>query len=123
MLTKALVMRPDETHETKEFDLPRDPGYEKLRDIIAPLLGNRACLEHVSVLADPSFSGSMKFKPLDMFVDDCGLLKGLPRNEAATLIYRRANFMGKTAVPPVDDPEKLNFIVGPAILFNRRVWF
>lgn len=121
MLTKLLIMRPNETSETKEIDLSRDPGYEKLRDIIAPLLGERACLEHVSVLAD--FSGATKYKPLDMFVDDTGLLKGLPRNEAATAIYRRANLMGKTHVPPVDDPEKLNFIVGPAILFNRRVWF
>lgn len=121
MLTRLLIMRPDKAHETKKFDLPRDPGYIKLRDIIAPLLGPTSCLEHVGVLAD--FTGATKFKPLDMFVDDRGLLKGLPRNEAATLIYRRANLMGKTHIPPVDDPEKLNFIVGPAVLFNRRVWF
>jgi len=60
---------------------------------------------------------------LDMFVDENGLMKQLPRNEVATTEYRRACLAGKTVVPPPSDPELLNFIVGPAVLFERRVWF
>lgn len=120
MQTKVLIMRPGQPHETREYDLPKAPGYEVLREIIAPIL-ERGALEHVSVWAD--FDGGFKYKPLDMFVDDCGLLKSLPRNEAATAIYRRANLMGRSSLPAADDPESLSFICGTAILFNRRVWF
>lgn len=118
--TKFLIMRSDLPHETQTIELPRDPGYIALRNIIAPLL-NKGNLEHVSVLAD--FHGETNYKPLDMFVDDSGLIKGLPRNEAATLIYRRANLMGRSAAPKVADPEQLSYICGTAILFSRRVWF
>ncbi len=38
-------------------------------------------------------------------------------------IYRRATQMGRSATPKQADPEMLNFIVGTAILFDRRVWF
>lgn len=121
MQTKVLIMRPDDqSNETREYDLPRAPGYEALRKIIAPIL-ERGALEHVSVWAD--FGGGTKYKALDMFVDDCGLLKNLPRNEAATVIYRRANQVGKSNQPKADDPEDLSFICGTAILFSRRVWF
>lgn len=120
MKTRILIMRPGQKNEQQEVDLPEDPGYHKLREIIAPLL-DKGELEHVSVLAD--FDGGTQYKPLDMFVDDRGLLKHLPRNEAATTIYRRANLTGRSAAPKVDDPEMLSSICGPAILFDRRVWF
>lgn len=120
MKTRILIMRPDQSHETREVDLPADPGYERLRTIIAPLL-DKGTLEHVSVLAD--FDGGKKYQPLDMFVDDCGLLKNLPRNEAATIIYRRANQLGRSGIAKAADPEMLSFICGPAVLFDRRVWF
>ncbi len=119
MKTKMLIMRPDQPHETVEIDLPEEPGYDKLSKIVEPLLNGP--LEQVSVWAD--FYGGTSYQPLDMFVHDCGLLEGLPRNEAATLIYRRANQMGKSSAPKVDDPEKLSFIAGVAVLFDRRVWF
>jgi hypothetical protein len=120
MITKITIMRPDQAHDGREFDLPREPGYHKLREILTPLLDG-AELEHVSVFAD--FAGGTNYKRADMFVDDRGLLKNLPRNEAATLIYRRANQMGRSSAPPLADPEQLSFICGPAILFNRIVWF
>lgn len=120
MTTKALIMRPDGSCETREYELARAPGYDKLKEILTPLLDG-AALEHVAVLAD--FSGGVKYGALDMFVDDTGLLKNLPRNEAATLLYRRANLMGRSAAPKASDPEMLSFICGPAVLFSRRVWF
>lgn len=52
-----------------------------------------------------------------MFVDEMGALKRLPRNDAATKIYRNS-FLSKR---PDDDPEKLPLIAGPAVVFLRRV--
>jgi hypothetical protein len=67
--------------------------------------------EHVSVL----FKGA----PADMFVDETGVLKGLPRNEAATAIYR-ANWLKQH---PEQDPEALPHIAGTAVVTGRRIWF
>ena len=53
-----------------------------------------------------------------MFVDEDGHAKGLPRNEAATAIYR-ASWMARN---PRDDPESLPWIAGDAAIFGRRVW-
>ena len=91
-------------------DLAPEPTYFALRDIIKPLL-NDADLEHVSVL--------FKGERADMFVDEIGLMKGLPRNDAATDIYR-ANTLARH---PNTAPESLSYIAGTAILFMRRVWF
>ena len=41
------------------------------------------------------------------------------RNEAATAIYRN-NVLSQV---PGKEPETLPCIVGPAVLFSRRVWF
>lgn len=98
-------------------ELFREPGYDVLNVIIKPLL-DRADMEHVSVLANFDLS-STDYRPLDMFVDDIGLKKGLPRNEAATTIYWR-NWM---TYHPGANPEALHFISGPAVLFSRRVWY
>lgn len=115
--TKYLIMRPDEPHETCTIEWPLDPGYSRLKKLLMPLLdGNH--LEHVSVLAD--FDGGTDFKRADMFVDECGALNGLPRNEAATAIYRRNAL---TRAPADYDTEQLPAIYGPAILFARLVWF
>lgn len=120
MQTKYLIMRPDHPHETREADLAREPLYTTLAALIRPLLDG-GDLEHVNVWAD--FSGGKKYRNLDMFVDDCGLIKHLPRNEAATILYRRANQLGMTAAAKAPDIEQLSHIAGTAILFNRRVWF
>jgi hypothetical protein len=54
-----------------------------------------------------------------MFVDEDGHGRERPRNEAATTIYR-ANWLRQH---PGVDPETLPWIAGPAVLFDRRVWF
>jgi hypothetical protein len=118
--TRYCVITPNGTRIVTSTALERVPGFSFLRELIEPLLGG-ADMEHVSVWAD--FDGGTKYKALDMFVDEDGLRKGLSRNVIATEHYRRANLMGKTTIPKVADPELLNFIVGPALLFDRRVWF
>lgn len=110
MKTTYHVLRVGKQLETASADLPEQPGYDKLRKLITPLLDG-ANLEHVAVLHDG--------KRTDMFVDDTGALKGLPLNPEATAIYRN-NTMSQH---PETDPESLPAIYGPAILFDRRVWF
>jgi hypothetical protein len=112
MKTTIKIFRPDGTVEERDVSdtMTAEPGYSALRDLITPLLDGRN-MEHVSVLHDGQRA--------DMFVDEEGHLLGLPRNEAATTIYRN-NWL--TQHPDVD-PETIPFIVGPAVLFSRRVWF
>ena len=110
-MTTITVMRPDAEPETQEVvGLKAEPGYQALKAIVEPLIDG-APLEHVTVLHD----GERR----DMFVDECGSLNGLPRNEAATAIYRN-NWLTQN---PKADPESLPAIYGPAVLFSRRVWF
>lgn len=109
--------------DAKEFEgeLLQNPGFQAIDAIVAPLLGGKGTnMEHVNVWAD--YDGGENFTQLDMFIDYIGMSKGLRRNEEATTIYRRANQMGLTQVPKAN-PEQLNYIVGPAVLFSRRVWF
>lgn len=118
--TRFLVMRPGLPHESGAVEWPREPMLAQLRSTILPFL-NGGDLEHVSVLADPTFVIGTRgtWRPLDMFVDENFALKGLPLNDAATVIYRR-NWLLQH---PGDDPESLDQICGPAVLFSRRVWF
>lgn len=118
--TKWTIFRVDGTKQEFSGELHREPGYDTLKIILDPLL-NGGHLEHVSVWAD--YAGGEKYQALDMFVDEDGHSKDLPRNEMATTIYRRATMEGKTGVEAPKDPEELSFCVGPAILFSRRVWF
>lgn len=110
MLTKFTIYRPGAEPEEREVDLAEIPGYRDLRVLIKPLLDG-AGLEHVAVLHD----GERR----DMFVDEFGAIRRLPRNEAATAIYRNATLTRE----PGTDPETIPAIYGPAILFARRVWF
>jgi hypothetical protein len=118
--TKMLIMRPDQPHETQECELPREPGYDRLRVLLRPLLDG-AELEHVYVLAD--FNGGTSYRRCDMFVDEFGAINRLPRNEAATEIYRRAYLRARSRQQQLIDPEQLAYIHGPAVLFDRIVWF
>jgi hypothetical protein len=118
--TRYRIIRTGREDEVHEVQLPREPGYHLLKQIITPHLDG-ADLERVAVWA--AFDDAGQLGALDMFVDDEGLLKGLPRNEVATAHYRRANQLDMTAAPKAPDIEMLNFIAGPAILFSRRVWF
>ncbi len=106
------ILRANGVEETSQIDWPHDPGYDRLKALIEPLLDG-AHLEHVSVLH--------KGGRADMFVDKEGHCKDppLPRNEAATAIYRAATMRRE----PKTDPESLPYIVGTAILFDRMVWF
>ena len=112
---RILVMKPNGPNETRTFELPERPAYGELRELLRLLLGD-VDPEHVSVLAD--FAGGLVFKRADMFVDEMGHRKGLPRNENATVIYPRNALLHQG----VRDPETLNWIAGPAILFERIVW-
>jgi hypothetical protein len=110
MGTGYTIYRTDGTSERREASLSPEPGYDALAQLIRPILDG-ADLEHVSVLHER--------KRRDMFVDDIGAVKGLPRNEAATAIYRN-NWLSRN---PGADPESIPAIYGTAILFDRRVWF
>lgn len=132
MLTKWKLIRPDGVISYFQNDMPKDPGYDMLRSIISPLI-ERGQIEQVYVWADYEHDGlkqsrqghqlDWNFKALDMFVNENGFSQKLKRNEIATTIYRRATMEGRNSRPPPNDPEKLDFIVGPAVLFSRRVWF
>lgn len=117
--TKVKVIQVDGTETLAEFELDDEPSYAALMAVVQPRLDGHWS-EHVNVWDD---FGDGEMRHLDMFVDETGLIKGLPRNDKATIIYRRANLCGMSAVLPVSNPELLNVIVGPAVLFNRRVWF
>jgi hypothetical protein len=114
MKTVYHVMKTDGTKQTDEIDWPAEPDYPHIKNLIEPLIGG-APLEHVTVLHGG--------KRADMFVSELGSLKltarpPLPRNEAATAIYRN-NWMTRH---PGTDPETLPPIHGTAILFDRIVW-
>lgn len=109
MLTRFTIFRVGQEPKTAEADLPPEPGYHALKAIINPLLDGE--LEHVTVLHED--------ERRDMFVDENGVLKELPRNEAATAIYRN-NWLTQH---PDAAPEDLSAIYGTAVLFSRRVWF
>jgi hypothetical protein len=107
--TKYTVLQPDGGSDVRYVTWPVEPGYEAIRDVVEPIL--KADLEHVTVL--------YKDKRTDMFVDDCGALKHLPRNDAATEIYRAAYLKRH----PDTDKEKMPAIYGTAIIFDRQVWY
>lgn len=112
MQTEYTLYRVDGSVETFCADLPAEPEYDELASVIATALDLEPLeFEHVYIL--------LNGEPGDMFVHERGKLIGLPRNEAATRIYR-ANTLARE---PGTDPEHLDYIVGPAIVFSRRIWF
>jgi hypothetical protein len=100
----------DSAVKTGTIEWPGEPGFDAINKLVQPLIGG-GHIEHVSVLHEG--------KPRDMFVDEEGLIKGFERNERATRIYR-TNWLTRH---PDCDPETLNFIAGPAVLFTKRVWY
>ncbi len=107
MKTDYIVYLPGGQVEVGVKDLPEQPSLDELYAITKPYI--KGWLEHVSV----NFGGAR-----DMFVDEEGLLLGLPFNRFATEIYHAAA-IGRGISPHVLSP-----VVGPAILFpKRRVWF
>lgn len=106
MTIRMTVYRTDGSEEVVETDLPPRPNLHQLKEVMAPYFQN-AYTEHVNVLVG------------DMFVDEDGFTKNLPRNEKATAIYRN-NWLTQH---PNTDPEMMAFIVGPAVVFSDRVWY
>jgi hypothetical protein len=109
--TKYRVFTEAGTVTDHEILMEKKPVYEDLRSVVEPHLGG-ARLMHVRVLCPEIGHWT------DMFIDDMGALKRLPRNEAATKLYRNG-FLSKS---PNEDPEKLPYIAGPAVVFSRSVW-
>lgn len=109
-MTAYKIIAADGTVTEDEIEWPKDPGYDRLRDLVVPLLGN-VWLEHVRVLDEGRYK--------DMFVAEAGHRLKLPRNEKATALYRA----GWLKLYPGARPEDLAHIVGPAILFDQQVWF
>ncbi|MCJ2086935.1 hypothetical protein MKK88_13185 [Methylobacterium sp. E-005] len=108
MKTGLIILRADGSREDRDVDMAGDPGLAELRDVLEPILAGRP--EHVTVLH--------RSRRADMFVDEAFGPKGLPRNEAATSIYRAAWLRDH----PADNPETLPWIAGPAVIFDRIVW-
>lgn len=82
-MTGALILHADGTRTERVVDLAADPKYGEIRAAIRALLAlGHAYPEHVAVLHEG--------KPADMFVHEDGHGERLPRNEAATAIYRAA---------------------------------
>lgn len=107
--TQFTILRADGTEEVRSQRMHDMPGYMVLQLLVTPILGCEYA-ERVRVLHDG--------QALDLFVDEGGLDKRLPRNEKATAIYRN-NVMTQE---PGTDPESLACIVGDAVLFSRPVW-
>lgn len=107
----VLILRPDGTRETRTLGLHEMPPAIPLRDVVRELLGiGAAWPEHVAVLHEG--------RRADMFVHEDGHGERLPRNEAATAIYRAWHLSQN----PGEDPEASPWIAGPAVIFDRIVW-
>lgn len=107
--TAFTILRANGDEEVRSARMHSTPGYMFLQVLLKPILG---CVysERVMVLHDG--------QRLDLFVDEGGHEKRLPRNEKATAIYRN-NVLSHE---PGTDPESLPHIAGDAVLFNRPVW-
>lgn len=100
-----------------EFNMRRrssaeGPGLDAIKAVVTPHL-NGGRMEHVTVFHNGEY--------VDMFVDDDGKEKNLPRNEKATRIYRNNVLTHEPGKYP--DPEVLPYVYGPAVLFLEKVWF
>lgn len=94
---------------TRTVDWPRKPDLGLLQGLIKPIVGGH--MEHVTVYFNNQYT--------DMFVNEEGRIFGFPLNKEATEIYL-ANWRRQN--PGKEDPEG-SFIVGNAVVFERRIWF
>lgn len=100
------VFHPGGEQKTRVALWPIDPAYDIIVGLVEPFL--QARLEHVNVLYEGKYT--------DMFVGEFS--ENLPRNDAATAIYRN-NWL---SAHPEADPESLSHISGPAVLFHKKIW-
>lgn len=107
---KITIYRPAELPEERELDDGWTLGSPVAQGMLLEMLDG-AQYEHVTVLHEGEYR--------DMFVADDARHGGYERNEAATEIYRN-NWLTRH---PLADPESLEAIYGPAVLFNdAKVW-
>lgn len=108
------LVRSDGSTTSYSEELRGEPGtwYQQLHEIFERHFGADIEWEHVNVWHNDEYH--------DMFVDETGMLKGLPVNVKATAIYR-ANVMAHEATPP--HPDDMPAIHGDALFFDQRVWF
>jgi len=108
------VLTPGAKRRRLELTMAPVPAYAELAAKVAPLIGGS--IEHVRIWD--------KHQEIyaSMFVDEQSISKGLPRNEAATKIYR-ANMIAHSKDPRAKlDPERLPAIYGAAVVFKCNVW-
>jgi hypothetical protein len=117
--TQLRIFRIDDPPSVQPVVLDGNPPtWRSLNELIRPLLDG-GDPEHVRVFT--YFAEGEPDRYLDMFVDELGGPKGLPRNDRATVIYRNNVLVHAPAEYP--DPEAMPMIYGTAVLFARRVWF
>lgn len=100
--------------ERGEIDWPLAPGYDRIKALVEPLLGEKEPMEHLSVLHNG--------KRRDMFASEYGHVQltwraSLPINDVATAIYRHYSLTHN----PEQNPDDLPDIAGTAVLFTDRV--
>ena len=136
MLTKftvAVALPPSVTeHET---DLPEEPTYDQLRPIFHKHLGAGLLVERVRVFKDLHRILDARARVeqediTDMFVVEDGMYReprdGFVVNEYATRLYQNVTQHAHgTLIAKARHAGKKSstFIIGPAIIFARPVWF
>lgn len=102
------------TAHLPDFSSPR--FWPRLREVVEAVVGD-PCV-HVNVFWN--FPGDEHFCYRDLFVNEMGQIRRLPRNELATKMYRNNVLVHDPTRFPL--PEALPWIAGPAVLFRERVW-
>lgn len=116
--TTYKIIFPNDEIQDHFIAWPARPSWPEIRDLIEPIV--KGPLEHVTVLR-PDFMGEENeikaSDARDMFVNEEGYLIS-PRpefNPTATAIYLHLSVIrGK---------DYYHQILGPAVLFDRRIWF
>lgn len=111
----VMVIPVDAIPYVAVWTLPKQESgrFKALKSHVEQVTGDP--MEHVTVFAD--YSGGTEYTYLDMFVNELGHERGLEVNVLATALYHNN--------VRVHQPELLAdapFVVGPAVLFEERVW-
>ncbi len=106
-----VVYDPDGAERAGQARLDINPSVREVKQALSQFISGE--IEHVTIMRPNSNDGAA-----DMFVDEMGVMKGLPRNEKATELYRAWWLYHH----PHDDPESLPWIAGVAIVFDELVW-
>ena len=125
MKTKMHIILPGKEIKIVDVEFSSvTPSFDEIKKILDPYFND--WFEHVSVLFDKTFTDHSKGVLADMFVDESGLLKNLAYNLRASEIYAAMTFKREN-VPLTRDNFLLNArnfqIVGPAIVFENKIWF